>query len=163
MNDQQGLFVKMAIDAWSGEVKATNALLDKLTDEQLMNEVAPGRNRGIYLLGHLTAVHDRMMPLLRFQDALHPELDKPFHDEADRVVAELPSIAQLRAQWKEVNDTLLDHMKRLPATEWFTRHASVSEEDFAKEPHRNRLNVVLSRTSHLAYHRGQLVLLASRE
>ena len=162
MNDHQELFVRMAVDAWNNELKATNALLDKLTDEQLMREVAPSRNRGIYLLGHLTAVHDRMMPLLRFQDAMHPELNKPFHDEADRVVADLPSVAQLRAQWKEVNDTLLDHMKRLPAEEWFTRHANISEEDFPKEPHRNRLNVLLSRTSHLAYHRGQLVLLSAR-
>ena len=77
-------------------------------------------------------------------------------------MAELPSLADLRAQWKEVNDTLLGHMKSLPAEEWFTRHANISEGDFPKEPHRNRLNVLLSRTSHLAYHRGQLVLLANK-
>lgn len=162
MSDQQGLFVKMALDAWNNEIKFTSALLDKLTDEQLMNEVAPSRNRGIYLLGHLTAVHDRLMPLLRFQDVMYPELSKPFLDEADKAVADLPSVAQLREQWKAVNNTLNDHMTRLPAGEWFTRHASVSEEDFAKEPHRNRLNVVISRTSHLAYHRGQLALLTTR-
>lgn len=162
MNDQQGLFVRMALDAWSNEIKAANALQEKLTDEQLMREVAPSRNRGIYLLGHLTAVHDGMLRLLRFQDALHPELDKPFLDEADKAVADLPSVAQLRAQWKEVNDRLMDHMKALPAAEWFTRHANISEADFPKEPHRNRLNVLLSRTRHLAYHRGQLVLLTSK-
>ena len=106
MNDQQGLFVKMAMDAWNNEIKATNALLDKLTDEQLMHEVAPARNRGIYLLGHLTAVHDRMLTLLRFQDAMHPELSKPFLEEADKAVADLPSASQLREQWKTVNATL---------------------------------------------------------
>lgn len=163
MNDKNDLFVKMALDAWGNEIKATNALLEKLTDEQLMREIAPARNRGIYLLGHLTAVHDRMLPLLRFQDAMHPSLDKPFLDEADKAVTDLPSVAQLRAQWKEVNDTLMVHMKGLPAAEWFTRHANVSAEDFAKEPHRNRLNVVLSRTSHLANHRGQLVLLTNKD
>ncbi len=162
MSDQQGLFVKMALDAWNNEIKFTNALLDKLTDEQLMREIAPSRNRGIYLLGHLTAVHDRLIPLLRFQDVMYPELSKPFLDEVDKSVADLPSVAQLREQWKAVNATLRDHMARLPADEWFTRHASVSEEDFAKELHRNRLNVVLSRTSHLANHRGQLVLLTLR-
>lgn len=162
MDHPNELFVKMAVDAWTSELKATNALLLKLTDEQLMREVAPLRNRGIYLLGHLAAVHDRMMPLLRFQEALHPELNKPFHDEPDKAVAELPSVAQLRKLWKEVNDTLLEYMKSLPAEEWFTRHANISEEDFPKEPHRNRLNVLMSRTNHLAYHRGQLVLLASK-
>lgn len=161
MSDQRELFVRMAVDAWSNEVNASGKLLDKLTDEQLMREVAPGRNRGIYLLGHLTAVHDRMLSLLRFQDAMYPELDKPFLDEADKVATALPSLAQLRQQWKTVNDTLLGHMKRLPAEEWFTRHANISAEDFPREPHRNRLNVLLSRTNHLAYHRGQLVLLAN--
>jgi hypothetical protein len=144
MNDAQQLFVKMALDAWGAEVKATSALLDKLSDD------------------HLTAVHDQMLPLLRFQATIHPALYKPFHDEPDGAVAELPPITQLRAQWKEVNDVLITHMKVLPAGEWFTRHANISEEDFPKEPHRNRLNVVLSRTNHLAYHRGQLVLLNGR-
>lgn len=160
--EQKELFVKMALDAWNNEMKAAKAVLEKLSDEQLLREVAPSRNRGIYLLGHLTAVHDGMLRLLRFQNALHPELDKPFLDEADKAVADLPPVAQLRAQWKEVNDTLMDHMRSLPAEEWFTRHVNISEEDFPKEPHRNRLNVVLSRTSHLAYHRGQLVLLQAK-
>ena len=162
MNYTQGLLVKMALDAWSNEMKAANTLLEKLTDEQLMGLLAPSRNRGIYLLGHLTAVHDRMLPLLRFRNALHPELDVPFHDRPDKTVETLPSLAQLRAQWREVNDVLLGHMKGLPAQEWFTRHANISEEDFRKEPHRNRLNVLLSRTAHMAYHRGQLVLLTSK-
>ena len=152
----------MALDAWNAETRAINALLAKLSDEQLMREVAPSRNRGIYLLGHLTSVHDRMLPLLRFQEMRFPELEPIFHDAPDHAVSELPSIAQLREQWKKVNDTLTNHMTRLPAAEWFTRHANISEEDFPKEPHRNRLNVVLSRTGHLAYHRGQLVLLTGR-
>lgn len=156
------VFVKMALDAWTSELKHTNALLAKLTDEQLMQQVAPGRNRGIYLLGHLTAVHDQMLPLLRFQETMYPELYGPFHDEPDGAVAGLPPIAQLRAQWKAVNDALLKHMAGLAPEEWFSRHANIAEADFPKEPHRNRLNVVISRTNHLAYHRGQLALLVSK-
>lgn len=162
MTDQQVLFVKMALDAWNSELKYTNALLDQLSDAQLMREVSPGRNRGIYLLGHLTAVHDQVLPLLRFREKLHPELYGPFHDEPDGAGAELPPIAQLRAQWKEVNEALLKHMMGLAPEEWFTRHANISEADFPKEPHRNRLNVLLSRTNHLAYHRGQMVLLTNK-
>ena len=162
MDLQNGLFVKMAVDAWTKELNATGALLEKLSDEQLMREIVPGRNRGIYLVGHLIAEHDLLMPLLRFQAALHPELKPPFIDAPDRAIAELPSLSQLREQWRTVNDTLMQHIVRLPADEWFTRHANISEEDFPKEPHRNRLNVLLSRTSHLAYHRGQLVLLANK-
>jgi hypothetical protein len=34
----------------------------------------------------------------------------------------------------------------------------VSEEDFEREPHRNRFTVLLGRTAHLAYHVGQATL-----
>lgn len=162
MNDQQQLCVKMVLDAWTKEIGATNALLEKLSDEQLMQEVSPTRNRGIYLLGHLTSEHDEMLSLLRFQEAMYPEMKPVFMDAPDKTVATLPSILQLRAQWRSVNDTLMEHMNRLSADEWFTRHANISEQDFPKEPHRARLNVIVSRTSHLAYHRGQLALLEGK-
>lgn len=158
----QALFVKMALDSWNAQQKATDTLLAQLSDAQLMQEVSPGRNRGIYLLGHLTAVHDAMLPLLRFQDALYPALAPVFIDAADREVDALPTVAELRAQWRTVSDALNGHLKALPAEEWSTRHANISEADFPKEPHRNRLNVLLSRTGHLAYHRGQLVFLGSK-
>lgn len=162
MKDPQELFVRMAIDGWNGQMNATNTLLDKLSDAQLMQEVSPSRNRGIYLLGHLIVVHDMMMPLLRFQDVLHPELKPLFLDAPDGSIATLPSVQEMREQWTRVNDTLMQHMKGLPATEWFTRHASIPEEDFVKEPHRNRLNVLIGRTYHLSYHRGQLTLLPNK-
>lgn len=160
--DQQQLFVKMAVDGWNQQVKFTNDTLDKISDEQLLNEISPGKNRGIYLLGHLVAVHDRMLPLLRFEDASYPELVPPFIEAPDKTIADLPPVSQLREQWNIVNDKLAAHINSLKPADWFTRHASVSEEDFAKEPHRNRLNVLMGRTSHLANHRGQIVLLVQQ-
>lgn len=158
----QEIFVKMAIDGWKGQINATNKIFGKLTDEELMQEVSPGRNRGIYLLGHLAAVHDMMLPLLRFGDPILRELHQPFVELPDRAVAELPPVQQLRAQWNGVNEKLAGHFNSLTPDEWFTRHASISEEDFVKEPHRNRLNVLLVRTVHLSEHRGQLVLLVKK-
>src|ERR1700744_1044208 len=157
--NQLELFVKMAIDGWYQQIKATNDTLAKISEAQLQNEIAPGKNRGVYLLGHLTAVHDLMLPLLRFEDPSYPELVNPFIKSPDKSVAELPSVETLLQQWNAVNEKLAGHINSLPAAEWFTRHNSVSEADFAKEPHRNRLNVLLGRTNHLANHRGQLVLL----
>lgn len=157
MNNE--LLTKMITDKWQGQLTATNKIFDNLSDEKLMQEVAPGRNRGIYLLGHLTAVHDSMLPLLRFEAAKYPELRLVFLDSPDKAVDAIPSALKLRQQWKDVNETLSNHIKNLPAADWFTRHSNVSEEDFIKEPHRNRLNVLLDRTIHLSNHRGQLLLL----
>lgn len=153
----------MTLDAWHSQLKSTDSLLNKLSDEQLMQEVAPSRNRGIYLLGHLIAVHDMMLPLLLLGDAQYPTFYAVFVQSPDSAAADLPSIADLRTQWTATNEKLSAHFASLTSDEWFTRHASVSPEDFAKEPHRNRLNVLLSRTNHLSYHRGQLVLLAAKD
>lgn len=60
----EDIFIKMVLDAWHTHIKRTDELFNSLSDEQLMKEIAQGRNRGIYLLGHLAAVHDRILPLL---------------------------------------------------------------------------------------------------
>ena len=58
------IHTQMIIESWNITVNRTTELLDKLSDEELMRPVAPNRNRGIYLLGHITAAHDSMLPLL---------------------------------------------------------------------------------------------------
>jgi DinB superfamily len=163
MDHQASLAVKSTIDTWHQQVDRFTKVLDGLTDEQLQKEVAPGRNRGIYLLGHLVAVHDRMLPLLNFGPATHTELDAIFVESPDRSATETPSAGELRGYWKQVNEKLAGHINGLTPGDWFQRHTAVSEEDFKKEPHRNRLNVLMSRTNHLSYHYGQLIFLKERK
>ena len=159
MTNEKQLAVKMALDLWNSRVKATDELIDSLTDEQLQKEVSSGRNRGIYLLGHLTAVNDAMLPLLGFEKQNYPQLNDAFLTKPDKAIAELPSAKDLRAYWKASNAKLAEHFGKLKPEEWFEKHTSVSAEDFVKEPHRNRLNVVMGRTVHLSSHLGQLVFL----
>jgi hypothetical protein len=152
-------FIKMVLDAWHTQVKQTDDLFNSLSDEQLMHEIAPGKNRGVYLLGHLTAVHDRILPLLGLGDQRYPNLYKTFVESPDKAEGNIPSTEDLRNYWKEVNNVLSEQFSRLSFEEWFQKHNAVSEVDFAKEPHRNKLNVVINRTNHLANHLGQLLLL----
>lgn len=159
---EKQIIVKSVVDAWNARVKEANNLIDNLTDEQLQKEVAPGKNRGTYLLGHLTAVNDKMLPLLNFGPQQFTNLDEIFLAKPDKTVADMPSAADLRAHWKSSTEKLAAHFAKLNADEWFEKHTSVSAEDFAKEPHRNRLNVVLGRTTHLAYHVGQMALLKNK-
>jgi hypothetical protein len=51
----------------------------------------------------------------------------------------------------------------MSSNDWAHRHSAVSEEDFAKDPSRNRFAVLLSRTNHLSYHLGQAVLVPKSE
>ncbi len=153
------LLVKMILDRWYAQVNNFDTILNALTDEQLQKEIAPNKNRGIYVLGHLTAVHDDMIPLLNFGNKLFPELNEPFIKSPDKSVAELPSAEELRASWSKMNEVLAQKFNSLQPDEWFEKHTAVSAEDFIKEPHRNKLNIVITRTTHLSYHTGQFVLL----
>ncbi len=159
MTNAKELAVKAVMDLWNGRIKEIDALLETLTDEQLQKEVAPGRNRGTYLVGHLAAVNDRLLPLLNFEEALYPNLVEAFLSKPDKAVAETPSAKDLKAYWKTINDKLAAHFSKMTADDWFLKHNSVSAEDFAKEPHRNRLTVVMGRAAHMSYHIGQLVFL----
>jgi hypothetical protein len=156
----KALFVKMVLGAWKAQNDQVNKLLDKLTDETLLKDVATGRNSGIYLLGHLIAVNDNLLPLFGLGERLYPQLTEPFLKKPDKSGLEFPTLATLRSYWKEVNATLERHFEKFTAEEWFTRHNSVSAEDFEKEPHRHKLNVLMSRTTHQGYHLGQLVFLS---
>jgi hypothetical protein len=162
MSSHDELFIKMVLDNWNIYVKRSMDLFDELPDEQVYKPIAPGRNRGVYLLGHLTAVHDRMLPLLGFEKQRFPKLEETFLTNPDNVNAKLPELVELRKRWKEVNELLWHHFQKLDADEWFQKHNAVSQADFEKEPQRNKLNVVINRTGHLASHYGQLLFLRTK-
>jgi len=156
------VFIKMAISAWKTYNERVTKLIDTLSDEQLIAETAPGRNTGIYLFGHLIAISDGIIPILGFGERLYPELDKAFVDSPDKSGLEMPTINKLKEYWNNVNTKLADHISQMPADEWFTRHNKVSEADFANEPHRNKLNIIINRTNHMSYHLGQMVYLEKK-
>ncbi len=154
--------VKIVLDNWYTTIANTNKLFNTLNDEQLHGDIAPGRNSGVYLLGHLTAVHDRMLPLLGFGDQHYASYNDLFLLNPDKSGRDYPSASELRTAWTETNARLDAHFKNLQPAEWLHKHTAVTEEDFNKEPHRNRLNVLLNRTTHLSNHLGQMLLLKSK-
>ena len=156
---QLNLIVKMTLTAWDAQNKFFKNLVDSLTDEQLKKEIAPNRNTGIYLLGHLIAVSDGLLPLLGFGERLFPALEPIFIKSPDKSGMDMPTIAELKQNLEAVNAKLVAAFQSCTVDEWLSRHTAVSAEDFAKEPHRNKLNVVISRTNHMANHIGQMLLL----
>ncbi len=150
--------VASSVNAWKQQLERAEKLFSGLDDAQLLTEVAPGRNRLVYLWGHLIAVHDAMLPLLGLGPRLHPELDEVFLTSPDRTTAELPSAVELKRLWQDVNGRLLAGFDGFTAADWAQKHSAVSTDDFAANPLRNRLAILLSRTSHVAYHLGQAQL-----
>ena len=153
------VFANTYVKAFATQVTRINDFLANVSDEDLARETAPGRNTGIYLLGHLAASNDGILVLLGASGKLYPQLEKLFLTSPDHSGAAYPTVQELKKYWNDVNAKLQAHFATLTPEEWLTRHTAVSEEDFAKEPHRNKLSIIVSRTTHLSYHLGQLVYL----
>lgn len=154
--------IKYVTGSWAAQSKRVTDLFNLYEDEHYLNEVAPARNRGIYLLGHLIASTDGMLPLLGFGSRLYPELEELFSLKPDRTFENLPALTDLKEKWSALNDVVAEHFSKLQPEEWLDRHMNVSPEDFALQPERNKLNVLLSRTNHISYHTGQLGFLKKK-
>lgn len=153
------LLVNTAIAHWKLVLGRFESSIAKLTDDQLQQQIAPGKNRLVYLVGHLAAVHDRMFALLGIGERLHPELDAPYLTNPDRTLPDPVSPSEVRTLMNEINAALTAAFEKLTPEEWLRPHTAVSVDDFSKEPLRNRLAVLLSRTSHAAFHTGQAILI----
>ena len=111
-----------------------------------------------YLWGHLTAFNNALILLLGFGPRIHPELDLMFVSNPDRTVPTICSVEDLKIIWQETSQILWTGFSKLSVADWLQKHGAVSEEDFSREPHRNRFTVLLGRTAHIAYHLGQAML-----
>ena len=82
----------------------------------------------------------------------------PYIANRDRVLGDPLSETELRRAWAEVNDKLTSAFEGFTWEDWLQKPAAASDEDFIKDPMRNRLAVVMNRTSHASYHAGQAAL-----
>ena len=151
------VLIANALAVWKSVYERADKLFAGLEDGELSKHVAPDRNRLIYLLGHLTALHDRMLVLLGLGERILPDLDAFFVSAPDGA-KDLPAATEVRAAWKLVGERLNSGIAGFSLSQWLEKHTAVSEEDFEKDPLRNRLSILLTRTNHLSYHLGQAML-----
>src|SRR5690349_11555955 len=138
------IFIGTAIKAWEMQIGRADKFFNALKDEDFFMEIAPGKNRIVYLLGHLIAVNDRMITLLSLGERSYAHLDDPFVKNPDRPDLALKDVANLREQWKKSNKQLSSLFARLTPEEWLDKHTAMTADDLAKEPTRNRLAVLLN-------------------
>ena len=146
------------LNSWKLINQRFSTLISQLSDEDLQKEISPGRNRALYVTGHLAATNDRLFPLLGIGQRRYPELDPVYIDQRDGALGDPVAPSVLKAASDDVARGLTEALERFTPEEWLEKHAVVSDEDFARDPGRNRLAVVLSRTNHMSYHLGQIML-----
>src|SRR3989449_11080476 len=150
--------IDSALRNWRFTGGPAGKLRGNWSQAQPLQEVAPGKSRVLYLWGHLTAFNDALIPLLGFGARIHPELDLMFVSNPDRTVPTILLGEDLKIIWQETSQILWTGFSKLSVADWLQKHGAVSEEDFLREPHRNRFTILLARTAHIAYHLGQAKL-----
>ena len=157
MTNEQRL-IDGVLRAWKVNEERVDQFFRPLSEEQLQQEITQGRNRLIYLWGHIVAVNDALFPLLGLGPKRFPDLDTMFLKNPDRAIPVIYSGRELAQAADEINRGLWSAFTQWTTDEWLQKHTSVSAEDFAREPHRNRFTVVVGRNAHMAYHLGQAIL-----
>jgi hypothetical protein len=156
------ILTKTVLNSWKSVNHRYSEVISQISEEDLKKEIAPGRNRVLYIVGHVTATNDRLFTLLGIGERKYRDLDSVYIDQPDGA-ADVPIVpSALKAASEDVAWWLTEALERLRPENWLEKHTAVSDEDFAKDPSRNRLAVVLSRTNHMSYHLGQIMLVHSR-
>ena len=141
------ILVDAALRSWRSNMDRASKFFGSLAPEELELEVAPARNRLVYIWGHLTAFNDAILPLFGFGRRRYPELDNVFVSPVDHALLQIPSGHELKQMWTELDLMLWAEFQKLSPSEWLQRHQSISSEDFLREPHRNRYASLLGRTT----------------
>jgi hypothetical protein len=156
--DQQQIFVQMGLANWNLQIARADKVFNAFDNEDFYKAVASGKNRIIYLYGHLATYHDALKETLGLGKRSKPEYAALFLQNPDDLLADYPSLEELKGYWASVHSELTALFLTLPAAGWFHRHNAMTDEDFAKDPTRNRLSVLMNRANHVAYHTGQVNL-----
>jgi len=114
----EGSYVALGLKVWKAQIDRADKLFGGLSSEEVQQEIAPGRNRLVYLWGHLTAIHDAMLPLLGLGERLHPEFDVVFVSNPDKSQAATPSYQQVRQAWNAINGELSKGFEKMSWSPW---------------------------------------------
>lgn len=138
-------------------------VLKTINHETFNTPIIANGNSPSWIIGHLADTDDKLLELFGIRQRMFPELSTIYHhDKATNQRGHL-SKQEIQEKWQAIIAELNRAFKTWNENEWLSRHTAVKEEDFKKEPHRNKLNVMLSRVSHKASHLGQIAMTGSGE
>lgn len=145
---------KMLIKDW------VNLTLSLIKEEDLKLEVSPGKNHGVFILGHLVTSDDDFSVYMGKGDLLFPDYQKMFGTGAKLLPPDqYPTATEILEKWKAVCEKNEKIYKEFKDSELSEYHALCNDpgKDFFKTKER----VIQAWQLHLAYHAGQLGIIES--
>ncbi len=152
---------KHLADQFEAMVDWVNGSINPLTNEDLKMELSPGKNHGIWLLGHLVVCDDDFSLYMGKGELLYPEIYEIFgYGSKPLPPEEYWPAEKLRECWKKVCEKNRKIYSELTDAELKEQHAKV--EDIEKDYFKTKERICTYWQLHQMYHAGQLGILVSR-
>ncbi len=156
--NEKSIMIKMVTNSWSIGSLRINKFLNEISDKEMELTIVPNGNQVKWIIGHLAASNNTALETLGIAKVINPILVDYYSKK--QLPGHSPlSNDEIKDYWHKTLSLLNSGLEHFTAVDWFERHNSISPEDFTKEPHRNKLNVILNRSVHLSHHFGQLSIL----
>jgi uncharacterized damage-inducible protein DinB len=144
---------------WTTNNKRIQKVFASMESQNFDRPIVTGGNSPSWILGHLVDTDDALLEILGVGPRLYPDLAKIYHEDPSTNQNGHLDSEELQKRWQAILARMKEGTKGWTDADWLSRHTLVSEEDFRKEPHRNKLNVMLSRVTHKASHLGQIAMM----
>ena len=146
------------LDMWRNKIHESTEMFESLGANMAMEPVAPGKNRVIYLLGHLLVIHDAIFDSLELGKRRYAHYDVLFLTPQHPANA-YPPFGLLLQEWIVLNEDLTRQLSSLSHSQWQSKLHYVSEADFILKPYKNRFCGFQCLITHLYHHSGQMELI----
>ena len=93
MNHKE-ITVKMILSGWENGQDRIKKALSVLSDENMDLEIAPGRNKVSWIIGHLSAVNDSLFSILALGEKINEDYYNYFAKDDSSIKA--PGVSQIR-------------------------------------------------------------------
>lgn len=138
-----------------------NWILSRIPDDDLKKEISPGKNHGIWLLGHIITCEDDFALLMGKGEITYPDYQKMFGEGTKPLSHDnYTPISEMRGRWKEMVEKNKKIYSELNDDVLKEPHAQLKDEnDFCK----TKEDICVHWQVHLMYHVGQLSVLIPKE
>jgi hypothetical protein len=151
---------KLFYEQWKNMIFWVDMYLNSISDETLKQEITPGGNHGIWILGHLIASEDDLAEYIGNGEIMFPEYKEIFRKGGKILTAEsYPSATQLRGDWRKVLEKNEKLYASLTDEELSSPHNRVLDDNIENDFFKTRERCISFWHFHQVHHAGQLALL----
>jgi len=153
--------VKRFAEQYNNLADWINIYVNRLSDDEYKYELSPGKNHGVWILGHLITSDDDFSLFMGKGEMLYPEYTAIFGEGSKlQPVENYPDVPLLKEQWNNVIKKNRKVYTQIADAELDEPHCMVK--DYEKDFFKTKINIITHWQLHEMFHAGQLSVLVAK-